>query len=243
MNFSKTLTTDCLWLSNQAYSKNPSDCLERGLKVLDVLFNTETENVLYYNKKKNAIIVSFRGTSSKSDVLTDLKVFPSKAFGRNFRVHSGFLKAYLDTLKNDGLAEKVVRAIVETKADKLVFTGHSLGGALAMIAYLDFFEALKSLSVSSRVITFGQPRLLYGKARKNEFVVKSNLGEYALRIINGRDLVSKLPPFWMGYRHSGKVLQLPSRKYDMFGILAHTSDNYNKSLEKEFRRDLVENIV
>ena len=80
----------------------------------------------------------------------------------------------------------------------LVVTGHSLGGALAVLA-ADILNAQGFLIHS--VYTFGQPRV--GDAT---FAARYNmtLGQRTFRIVNSNDLVPRLPGWLMGYRHCGQ---------------------------------------
>lgn len=235
MNFSKTLATDCLWLANQAYNNNPENCYERGLMKINVLFSTDSETILYYNLSKKAIIVSFRGSSSKIDFITDLKFYKKKFFSeKNLKVHAGFLDAYIDVITKDNLSEQILNAIKTFGVDKIVFTGHSLGGALSVIAYSDFYNVLNSIGVMSRVITFGQPMVFCKEVLEYNMSSVKTLKTNLLRIVNGRDLVSRLPPRFFGYIHIGKVLDISNNEFDFFGIKSHLSKSYMKKMEKEF---------
>lgn len=73
---------------------------------------------------------------------------------------------------------------------KLVFTGHSLGGALAVHAATDMFlENLRSGS-NMKVYTFGQPRV---GNKEFDGVIKSKIPE-TYRIVHHKDLVVHVPP-------------------------------------------------
>ena len=80
------------------------------------------------------------------------------------------------------------------------FAGHSLGGAMATICagrcVLD-----TRLPSPSGLFTFGSPRV--GNHRYINYVSIRHL-----RWVNNNDLVARMPPAWMGYRHCGQEMYL-----------------------------------
>lgn len=96
-------------------------------------------------------VVAFAGTDSSTNVKTDLKVsdvaFPACGNPKT-RVHAGFFKAWTSVRDR-------VFASVE-KSESVVFTGHSLGGALATLAALDWTCTTRK---PADVVTFGSPQV------------------------------------------------------------------------------------
>lgn len=123
-------------------------------------------------------IVIFRGTEKNiEDLATDLKV--RKQDG----IHRGFLAAYSSVIGD-------IYEILDSQK-KITFTGHSLGGALAILACCLHGES------ESQAITFGAPRVFDGsKARHHS---KKNI----YRIENAGDPVPFMPLYSWGYRHVG----------------------------------------
>lgn len=118
-------------------------------------------------------------------------------------VHYGFLRAYMS------VRDAVERGIsLFTEGDneyKLLFTGHSLGGALATIAAGDY-AARKGGQIC--VMSYGAPKVgNFNFARRfNELVPNT------FRIVNDSDLVSRMPRSLSTggalnrYKHSGRTV-------------------------------------
>ncbi|MEV0697075.1 lipase family protein [Saccharopolyspora sp. NPDC050389] len=134
------------------------------------------------------VVVAFRGTEPKKikDWLTDTNTLAARGPAGKGHVHTGFSRA-LDSIYPQ------VRDAVQRFRDNgqsLWFTGHSLGGALAMLASARiFFEDPRLLP--DGVYTFGQPRtcdrLLVGPYNEA-------LAERVFRFVNNNDVVPQLPP-------------------------------------------------
>lgn len=136
-------------------------------------------------------VLCFRGTESVGDWLTNIQIINKKRpYGR---VHRGFYKAFKD------VRGQVLAALSGQSLDKLFFTGHSLGGALATIA----MPELESTAVAYKAAyTYGQPRV-GKKSFQDRFA--DTFGDVFYRVANKRDIVPKVPPT---YRHVGQYLQL-----------------------------------
>ena len=139
-----------------------------------------TQAFLAKREMDKVAILAFRGTEAHSwkDVLTDLK-FRFYKGEHGVKIHRGFREAYRMVGEN-------VRKVVDKEgADyTLYITGHSLGGALAIIAA----KELERDSLAA-CYTFGNPR-----------VGNEELGEEIrapiYRIVNAADGVPRIPPSW-----------------------------------------------
>lgn len=162
------------------------------------------------------ICVSFRGTSplSADDWCTDLDLswFNLDGIGK---VHMGFLKALglqkhsnkyawfpkeliQDKQSENTFAYYKIRQVLkerlkENKNARFIVTGHSLGGALAVVfsAILAFHNELELLERLEGVYTFGQPRV------GNEdfcLFMKDLLGvKRYFRFVYANDIVPRIP--------------------------------------------------
>ena len=108
-------------------------------------------------------------------------------------VHKGFKEEV------DDLWPQLEDALVRKKKT-LWFTGHSLGGAMATIcAGRCFLSEIESMPQA--LFTYGSPRV--GDKRFVNFVELDHS-----RWVNNNDVVTRVPPAWMGYRHCGTELYL-----------------------------------
>ncbi|KAJ1861403.1 hypothetical protein LPJ73_001026 [Coemansia sp. RSA 2703] len=149
-------------------------------------------------KDRREITVAFRGTTHIMDALSDVQLLqsPWPADRRSgSRVHTGFLLAYLSARSH------VLDALERISADpryaeySLCFVGHSLGGAQATLAYVDYMaQAEKYQFASPSLVTFGAPRV--GNAGFAALVnsgSKSSNGLDTLQVVHEMDIVPHLP--------------------------------------------------
>jgi hypothetical protein len=131
-------------------------------------------------------LVVFRGTHSLEGVMTDSKFLIQSALtdGLPGGVHQGFAAAYSSV--SASLSEFLETA--ERKSIPTYFVGHSLGGALATLAFLNM---QKKGVTAAGIVTLGQPRV-----GNSTFASESEkiLAGKVKRFVNGNDVVPHLPP-------------------------------------------------
>jgi len=160
---------------------------------------TDTQGFIATNC--HTVLVAFRGTESPRDWVTDAQCRLQDV--GMYRAHQGFCRAA-------GSVEHEILWRVrehEWAGKKVIFTGHSLGGALAQIAALNLVES--GLRVDA-VVSFGSPRVGDGHFRA---YYNTLLGECSTRVVNQTDMVTRLPGLLQGYRHGG----LNEVFFDAFG--------------------------
>ena len=137
-------------------------------------------------------LISFRGTESLRDWLTDLNVVSiEREYGR---LHRGFFSAFED------VREQLEDRIRDAGSLPLMLTGHSLGGALATVAAAEWHGMFDMQSI----YTYGQPAI--GKGSFGSFF-EANLGDQLFRIVNDDDVIARVPPT---YDHVGQLKHLDS---------------------------------
>jgi len=150
---------------------------ELGFTLVDTFCNGGTQAYLAHRESDRMAVLAFRGTEKDfSDIRTDLDAYLYDA--RGARIHHGFWLAYQQ------VRQPVGAAVAGLACDRLFVTGHSLGGALAMVATRD----LDSDRLAA-CYTFGAPRV---GGEEFGFEIKAPV----YRVVNASDVVPGLPPTW-----------------------------------------------
>ncbi|EAL70230.1 hypothetical protein DDB_G0274675 [Dictyostelium discoideum AX4] len=113
--------------------------------------------MIFQSKFSNNLIVSFRGTQGFSDIITDIKIVPTTCNITSGcgKLHYGFQQEYYETYD---ILLSIIKSLDQPY--DIYFTGHSLGGALALIAAYDYTvnQRQKQKYIKSiHCVTFGQP--------------------------------------------------------------------------------------
>ena len=156
----------------------------------------------------NEIAVVFRGTDGKRDVTADLdqrtvELTDVPRVGKgSVCVHRGFHRQF--TVVREDLRRTLIRCDAGRRK-RLLFTGHSLGGAVATVAAVCLGNEPWTAGSSVEVHTFGSPRVgNAGFVRAFDAVVGSSI-----RVFHEGDPVSMMPtksPF----QHVSGGMRLPS---------------------------------
>jgi triacylglycerol lipase len=166
-------------------------------------FNTQA----YLAANDQTCILAFRGTQPDmiADWLCDMDcAFIPAPGGMEGRIHAGFWKGL------DSVWPNVWTALQKERGTRsLWITGHSLGGALAVLATARLHFTL-SQPVNG-MYTYGQPRV-----GDKEFCAcfDQGFGDKAFRFVNFHDIVPRIPLRNMGYEHQGKFFYFNENKYD-----------------------------
>lgn len=143
--------------------------------------------------KGDEAVIAFEGTNGVDD-LGDwfANIDTSRAQIPEGAVHGGFLRHYRR------VADQVRTILAVNKVSHVWITGHSLGGAMAVLCALDLEH--RGEVVVRGVMTFGQPLLLVPACAR---VANETLAGRHLRFINEADVVPCVAP---GFRGGGSYV-------------------------------------
>ncbi|KAL1507013.1 hypothetical protein AB1Y20_007880 [Prymnesium parvum] len=159
-----------------------------------------TQGYVAIQRAASRVIVSFRGSKNFENALEDAEfLLVQLPFGPSgIRVEDGFLRAY-NSVRTASL-DAIVSAHAQCGANcSTLFTGHSLGGAMATLGAT---EVALSGRTNLQVYTFGSPRV--GDAAWALWardVIAATNGSASVRMRRQLDIVPALPPRILGYRH------------------------------------------
>lgn len=212
-------------MCNQVYS-DEAEIKKLGYKFIDIKA-TDTQAMVKETFKY--VIVCFRGTESVHDAIQDLKFKDRTKRG----VHKGFSEAF------SSVESEVTYHLKDSGTKEIVFCGHSLGGALAVLAYAHYAPSHNSC----RCVTFGCPRVFGSEAfSDNESPAYRLAQDEIIRYSHPRDPVTYLPPCMGGYRHVGKKIKVKLLQKDpeennwlkaLFSstLSRHSMDRYVENME------------
>jgi triacylglycerol lipase len=148
----------------------------------------------YRFRNEHDVVLACRGTQPNqwNDIEADANAVMSLVGSFGY-VHTGFNREVEDLWP-------WLELLLEVEPRPVWFCGHSLGGAMATICA---FRCRTSALTNSpmEVHTFGSPRV--GCKRYVKHAETSHF-----RWVHNNDIVARVPPTWMGYRHSGKEVYL-----------------------------------
>jgi len=150
-----------------------------------------------YMAKQNAIYVVYKGTSSQSDRAIDADILLTPyAKCKDCEVHQGFYAAsQLGIWSVVYFIEKI--KLLHPFA-KVVVTGHSMGGAVALLAAL---ELLDYGVLHMNLINFGSPRVGNHAFASYASHRLRNAADSHYRVTHGKDCVPNMPSIHAGYLH------------------------------------------
>lgn len=176
---------------------NDEDETKRACDIVgfpDVTFYNRDGSQAYRFRNDHDCVIACRGTEPNewNDIRADANA-ASVLAETTGKVHRGF-KTEVDDLW------PMLETALMSNEQPLWFCGHSLGGAMATICagrcFLSHIE-----SVPDQLYTYGSPRV--GDKRYINYV---NLDHF--RFVNNNDIVTRVPPSVLGYRHSGREVYL-----------------------------------
>jgi triacylglycerol lipase len=207
--------------SNLAYFKKPFVITQLELWNYTLLCwfeDKETDTQGFVAQKDDYFIICFRGTNSITDMVYDAWFTKVPALGGKGKVHKGFQKAL------ESIWPQLIKKL--DKNTRVFVTGHSLGGALALLAAHQL--TIENYTVAA-VYTFGAPRVGNGEFKKT---FNNLLKHKTFLHINYTDIVPTAAPEILGFAHPGKIRTF-NKDHEII-VNANDAGTTNEVEEKNF---------
>ncbi|CEO95719.1 Fungal lipase-like domain-containing protein [Plasmodiophora brassicae] len=198
-NFDAERNVRALRYSSAAYDAGNSEAVKQktGVEVDERCFIRDPNSrgfVGYYGGGNvNEVVVAYRGTTDGWEGVMNLYTDGNAKFHLHpsgASLHQGFANAFAVTFQAYGLC-LVELLNKHADVDDVVFTGHSLGGALATLAAFEFDIVARRARVQPHLYTFGCPKV--GDLEFARLFGNTLVAGYAFRSVNELDLVPKVP--------------------------------------------------
>lgn len=170
-------------------------CLEKAY------IHTENGGDYACERRENVLYIYLQCSEGGEDWKNnlDFPATPYRRMGRTvWRAHRGFLRVWKSVEPH--LAPKILDSTLES----IVTVGYSHGAALAVFCHEYAWFHRPDLRARLYGFGFGCPRVLWGLV-SGEVLLR---WEGFLVVRNLDDLVTHLPPAWLGYRHAGRLLEI-----------------------------------
>lgn len=214
-NFERSLSekkyTSLLFLSKLVYLSD--DDIYRTLESLGAvkvkLAAKDSAEAIYIEFPDTDVLV-FRGTEpSKAEDWRTILSFVSHPFVTGVSAHKGFVSSARALYQQ---LEMVLH--IRDPSRPLIYSGHSMGGAIALLFAL-FAEP-------TYIVTYGQPRVFHKSSVLPEVYSRVEI----TRLKTTYDFVPSLPMQWQGYYHIGKEILLPFKFSALRPIYQHSLSAY-----------------
>lgn len=149
--------------------------------------DTDTQAFGAYRASDHTVLLAFRGTEpdKAGDISTDAQFWKTAWHHTQGQVHQGFSKAADALLKQAALKSY----LAQHRGAHLIFAGHSLGAALAML--------VASVHAPQTLVLIGSPRV--GDADFNRSVQAQTVH----RLVNCCDIITRIPPVGLNFAEVG----------------------------------------
>ncbi|EFN52844.1 hypothetical protein CHLNCDRAFT_138296 [Chlorella variabilis] len=187
-----------------------------GFTDFEAFHDAATDTRVLLSWRDGQLLLAFRGTASAANAVTDMKAWQTPVVprryhaGRLVKAHAGFYHAYTANEDRHKLLSRIQEIVGgfgggagAAAGLRLYLTGHSLGGALAILAAYDLQRLFPAAYTT--VYTFGSPRV--GNAA---FAAEYRcLVPDSWAVVNDQDPVTRIPT--VGFRHSCQPVVVNAR--------------------------------
>ncbi|VDO69277.1 unnamed protein product, partial [Heligmosomoides polygyrus] len=178
-------------ISAGAYAEDPNTCLRPHNASLVYRITLPCDYLRdecwgYVGMTDGWILIAFRGTRTKIQLITELIETMSEP---KRKLRSGGSVQHYFFVALQSIWKPMHTVIQKLRKVSIMFTGHSLGGALASLASTVYAHRHPSRQFRVHLITYGQPRVgNYEYAESHSRLVRNSW-----RIVHKYDLVAHLP--------------------------------------------------
>ena len=154
-------------------------------------------------RKKDILYIYFQKSVGLRDWIVNFN-FPVRPYKKMddsiWSGHKGFIKEWKI------IEPKLRKDILNPQLNKIIITGYSHGAAIALLCHEYVWYHRPDLRETLFGYGFGCPRVFWGIKDK-----VSDRWKNFLIIRNGEDIVTHLPPLFLGFSHVGKMLSLKNK--------------------------------
>ena len=182
----------------------------------------ETDADYYYHLSDGTLWILFEESAGGVDWKHNFQFArkPYRDMEDKWYAHRGFLSVW------KSVEPHLAEVIKDPAVTEIIIAGYSHGAALALLCHEYCKFNRPDLGDKIEGFGFGCPRVVWGTP--SEAVQKRFEGFTVIR--NKGDIVTHVPPFFIGYRHEGEMLKIGELgKYNP--IDAHRPENYMAELE------------
>ncbi len=216
----KHISKSCKYSCMSYYSVNNA-----RIKNIKYLKGKDNSSCIYINDSHSESYIAFRGSSNIHDFKDSLTIVPHRET-LGF-VHKGYYNKYVN------IQEAIENVLINDVSEHIIFTGHSMGGCVALLSALKTKDFLNKNNINKNIYCymFGSPCV-----GDKDFLINAN---HELKTVLGIDLdtdvISRIPlnPFFK--KPKDLLVLKESNEKNIFQILKnHSCFTYYKEIKNYF---------
>ncbi|KAJ9066716.1 hypothetical protein DSO57_1006938 [Entomophthora muscae] len=163
--------------------------------------------LLLRDDARKEIVLAFRGSLRIRNWIENLVYeLIDLPHVKGAKVHKGF-KDSADALTNNYLKE-LSKELKQSPSYRFIITGHSLGGAVAILSAIELKQRLNIPWRKIEVFTYGQPRT--GNVAFARYI--NQLPMHVTRVVNENDIVPHILPEYANFAHHGTEIYVHNKE-------------------------------
>ena len=183
--------------------------------------NVEGHISYNWEREDSTLYIYFQHSQGAQDWASNFN-FPHRAYkagGEEHFAHRGYLEAW------ECVLPYLEPKILDKSLSSIIVVGYSHGAGIGTLCHEYIWHKRSDIRKSCYGFGFGSPRVMWGK----ECTLCNEIWKNYLVIKNIDDIVTDLPPSWLGFWHVGTTLEIgKAGKYSR--IDAHKPENILREL-------------